>query len=308
MVEQSKIVATVGEPQTPDPIQAQNMPSLTVEAMKVTLADYTEKRKAFRAWLKDQLTEGVHYGYTPGTKPRYDSRGNTVSKKRGKDGQYTDMVVSPEEWTPKQSLYKAGAQLLCDLVMVRAAFTFDKDVSDALARSKETTIAFRCDLVNLGSPFFPHRQPGEILGEGRGAFNVGEKGMNENSAIKLAQKRALVDAVLNTLGLADLFTQDIEDDAPQANPRADKDAAAPAAPTRNERAQKAGPATVSPAMKAYETWRVTRPEATQADFVAWVNSRLASIGRADNPPSKDNPLTADDADKLIQIINDERGN
>jgi hypothetical protein len=304
MTDEKNIVATVP---AVEPIQAQNMPSLTVEAMKVTLNDYTEKRKAFRDWLKSQLTEGVHYGYTPGTKPNLDASGNMVTNRRNKDGTYSKVTTSPQEWTPKQGLYKAGAQLLCDLVMVRAAFTFDKDVSDALAKSKETTIAFRCDLINLGSPFFPHRQPGEILGEGRGAFNVGEKGMNENSAIKLAQKRALVDAVLNTLGLADLFTQDIEDDAPAPNPRADKDTAAPAAPTRNERAQ-TKPAASQNGRKVYDAFLEARPDATQADFMSWVNSKLAAIGRADNPPTKDSPLTADDAEKLIQIINDERGN
>ena len=35
--------------------------------------------------------------------------------------------------------------------------------------------------------------------------------MRENASIKMAQKAAKVDAVLNGWGLSDLFTQDLED-------------------------------------------------------------------------------------------------
>lgn len=273
MVEQSKIVATV---------EARPTTALTVEQIQTNLADYADKRTAVRDWIRGRVVEGVHFGFPPGI-PSSDKAG----------------------WKARPSLYKAGADMLCDLMKLRVEYRMDTDTWKMLGE-KPGVICYIATIHNADSKFFPNAAFNEVLGEGRGAFVVGEKGMKENSAIKMAEKRAKIDAVLNTLGLADLFTQDIEDDAPAPNPRADKDASAPAAPTRNERAQKA-PAT-SPGMKAYEAWRETRPDATQADFVAWVNSKLAAIGRTDNPPSKGNPLTADDADKLIQIINDERGN
>jgi len=171
---------------------------------------------------------------------------------------------------------------------------------------KPGLICYIATIHNADSKFFPNAAFNEVLGEGRGAFLVGEKGMKENSTIKMAEKRAKIDAVLNTLGLADLFTQDIEDDAPAPNPRADKDTAAPAAPTRNERAT-AKPAE-SPKNKVQSKFFEYQPNATTEEFVAWVNSKVPAIGRAGNPPTKDSPLTADDAEKLIQIINDERGN
>ena len=50
------------------------------------------------------------------------------------------------------------------------------------------------------------------MGEGMGVFCVGEKKMQENAALKMAEKRALVDAVINTVPVAaDRFTQDLEE-------------------------------------------------------------------------------------------------
>jgi hypothetical protein len=80
-----------------------------------------------------------------------------------------------------------------------------------------------------------NRASGDIRGEGNGVFSIGEKGMGANSAIKIAQKRAKVDAVINALGLSDLFTQDLEEGEKQPNPAPDAAPDAPHAPTRSER-------------------------------------------------------------------------
>jgi hypothetical protein len=276
MTDESNIVATV-------PAVERQTTALTVEQIKDNLADYTEKRTAVREWIRGRAVEGVHFGFPPGI---------PISDKAG--------------WKARPSLYKAGADMLCDLMKLRVEYRMDQDTWRMMGE-KPGLICYIATIHNADSKFFPNAAFNEVLGEGRGAFLVGEKGMKENSAIKMAEKRAKIDAVLNTLGLADLFTQDIEDDAPAPNPRADKDTAAPAAPTRNERAQ-AKPAAAQNGRKVYDAFLEARPDATQADFMTWVNSKLASIGRADNPPTKDSPLTADDAEKLIQIINDERGN
>jgi hypothetical protein len=53
-----------------------------------------------------------------------------------------------------------------------------------------------------------------VLGEGRGAGVAGVKRRDGNGAVKIAQKSAKIDAVINTLGLSDLFTQDLEDTDP----------------------------------------------------------------------------------------------
>ena len=75
----------------------------------------------------------------------------------------------------------------------------------------------RCELVL--------RSDGGVMGDGLGSCSTMESKYidrprdMENTVIKMAEKRAMVGAVLNTLGLSDRFTQDIEDqdhDAPPA--------------------------------------------------------------------------------------------
>jgi hypothetical protein len=276
MTDEKDIVATV-------PAVERQTTALTVDQIKDNLADYAEKRTAVRDWIRERVVEGVHFGFPPGI---------PISDKAG--------------WKARPSLYKAGADMLCDLMKLRVEYRMDQDTWKMMGE-KPGLICYIATIHNADSKFFPNAAFNEVLGEGRGAFLVGEKGMKENSAIKMAEKRAKIDAVLNTLGLADLFTQDIEDDAPQASPKASKGTDAPEAPTRNERAQ-AKPVGIAPWRKVYDALMEAKPNATKDDFVPWVTSKLASIGRADNPPTKDRPLTADDAEKLIQIVNDERGN
>ena len=75
----------------------------------------------------------------------------------------------------------------------------------------------RCELVR--------RDEGTIVGDGLGSCSTMESKYVdrprdcENTVLKMAQKRALVAAVLNAFGLSDRFTQDVEDqphDAPTA--------------------------------------------------------------------------------------------
>lgn len=51
--------------------------------------------------------------------------------------------------------------------------------------------------------------------EKRNGFNSAENA--QNSAIKMAQKRALTSAIINALGIADIFTMDIEDEEKMKN-------------------------------------------------------------------------------------------
>lgn len=73
----------------------------------------------------------------------------------------------------------------------------------------------QCELV--------HRASGVVIGQGLGSCSTMESKYIdrprdlENTVIKMAEKRALVGAVLNTFGLSDQFTQDVED-LPQEAP------------------------------------------------------------------------------------------
>ena len=69
-----------------------------------------------------------------------------------------------------------------------------------------------------------HRTTGELVGTGMGACSTMESKYiwkprdAENTALKMAQKRALVDAVLSTFGLSDRFTQDVDELSPNEKP------------------------------------------------------------------------------------------
>lgn len=251
------------------PVSTQLMP---VPKMQEALAEYTVRRRAFRSWLKAQFTPGVHYGYPPGCAPKTNAAGLIIDK--------NGYVVPAEQWTAKPSLYKAGAQMLCDLLGIRPRWEADEVAWKQLG-SVTGTFVMRCELLTTGSPFFAGRSPGEVLGEGRGSFAVGEKGMNHNSAIKIAEKRALVDAILTTLGIADLFTQDVEDDTP-ATPRdkPDQDEDAPDAPTREERKQAKPPKERFAAIaKAFAEKHGEDREA----FKQWVQQKLGLTADAKLP-------------------------
>lgn len=199
---------------------------LPVDQQRLVTAQYTESREAFREWLMSMLKEGVHYGYPPGCKPEIDDDGN-MRVKDWKTGKYS--IVPRSQWRAKPSLYEAGADLLVDLLAFRPAFVVD-EVAWAMAGSVAGRMFFKCQLFN--------KIGGELVGEGIGAAvcdDVGKRnGQGLNLALKLAKKRAKVDAVKNTLGISDLFTQDLEDmedgaappapaaDAPVTQPRADR--------------------------------------------------------------------------------------
>lgn len=199
--------------------------------MQAALAEYVEKRKTLREWLLDQMEEGVHYGVPPGCEPR--------------------SVVNPRQWKHKPSLYKAGAELVIDLMGLRQEYEADAVAWQQMGSEKGTAV-FKCRLIS--------RATGQEVGQGVGAGKVGRKSADENKAVKDAQKRAMVAAVLNAYGLSDLFVADLEDYAPPAYENPTMNPAAPLAPTRSARpakpAQTAAPSPRRIAVaKIMDEWR-----------------------------------------------------
>lgn len=103
----------------------------------------------------------------------------------------------------KPSLFKPGAEKFCGLFKIRPTFRKDPETVGMLG-DKPGIIAYICELVD---------SQGRIIGEGRGSSSVNPDGadFDVNKAIKIAEKRAQIDAVLRTGGLSDFFTQDMED-------------------------------------------------------------------------------------------------
>lgn len=174
---------------------------LSVEEQNVKLAEYLDRKNNFRKWLMDQLIEGVHYGVPPGCEVQFDEHGNIKQWNR-KDNKFN--VVNRKQWTAKASLYKAGALYLIDILNMQQQYETDLEAWKMLGEPRGTMVR-KCSLFNPSN--------GKYLGSGTGAYVVGTKGMDANSGIKMADKRAAVAAVINVLAIADLFTQDVDDPA-----------------------------------------------------------------------------------------------
>lgn len=179
-----------------------------VEQQRQVLSEYEERRRTFRSWLEGQLVEGVHYGYPPGTLPKrkkINGRWHFEMWSRG-----GTQWVPETQWKHKPSLYKSGAQLLVDLFQLRAEYRPSLDGWKMMGGAAGDMVA-ECVLI---SP-----KTGKQVGQGLGAASRQKPdkdydGKSMNAAVKMANKRALVAAVLETFGLSDLFTQDIEDASP----------------------------------------------------------------------------------------------
>lgn len=173
---------------------------LSVEDQKIFLAEHTLRRNHFREWLLSQLIEGVHYGFPPGCEPKLDRQGR--------------LLVDKKQWTAKPSLYKAGAFYIIELLKVRAVFESDMETWE-MAGKVSGLIFRKCRILNPAT--------GDTLGEGSGAYLIGKKGMDANAAIKMAEKNSATSAVINTFALADLFTQDLEDQTSHTDESMDAD-------------------------------------------------------------------------------------
>jgi putative heme iron utilization protein len=153
---------------------------LSVEQQDVALTEYKKRRDHFRKWLLAQLDEGNHYGFPPGCEPKKTNR---------------------KQWQAKPSLYKAGALFIAELLNVRANYESDMIAWEMMGKPGGVIVR-KCRLVNPSD--------GAFLGEGTGSYAVGRKKMDDNAAMKMADKTAIVAAVINTFALSDLFTQDLE--------------------------------------------------------------------------------------------------
>ncbi|NBW17479.1 MAG: hypothetical protein EBR82_56815 [Caulobacteraceae bacterium] len=122
---------------------------------------------------------------------------------------------------PRKVLLKAGAERLCVAFGLRAVYSVVSSEADHdrevgyydYKRKKDATsrglyrFIMKCELM----------RDGVIAGEGIGSCSTMESKYVsrprdcENTALKMAKKRALVDAVLATLSLSDRFTQDVGD-------------------------------------------------------------------------------------------------
>jgi len=98
----------------------------------------------------------------------------------------------------KNVLLKPGAEKVCRLFNLRIGFRKDEETASMI--DIPNTICYICELFTTD---------GVVIGEGRGSETVGNAKRDVNKSLKIAEKRALVDAVLFTFALSEKYTQDM---------------------------------------------------------------------------------------------------
>lgn len=143
----------------------------SAKELSVRLSEETERQKVLDKFIGENLKDGIDYGKIPGC-------------------------------GEKPTLLKPGAEKVISLFNLRPSWARDTEVLEMLGGEK--LVALKCELIN--------RVSNEIVGEGRGVARPAEKSSwNENTQVKICEKRALVDAVLSTFALSSRYTQDVED-------------------------------------------------------------------------------------------------
>jgi hypothetical protein len=103
----------------------------------------------------------------------------------------------------------------------RAQFLADLETLQMYGPGTTGVFAYICQLLD---------RDGQVVGQGRGVAELRETSLTSaNMAVKMAEKRAYVDAVLRAAGLSQYFTQDLEDMLLIPPPREGSDGKAPPA-------------------------------------------------------------------------------
>ncbi len=147
-----------------------------VPAFALSLEQAEERIKMLQAFIKEYMVPGHDYGLIPGCK--------------------------------KPSLLKPGAEKLCDIY----GFSKKAEVTNRVENWEKGIFAYEVKVI-LTSKRTEH-----IEAEGLGSCNSKEKKYASqnayticNTLLKMAKKRALVDAVLSATRSSGIFSQDLED-------------------------------------------------------------------------------------------------
>jgi len=108
----------------------------------------------------------------------------------------------------KDVLFKPGQEKIFSLMNLTSRLEKDHETIEMLG-NEPGVIAYICRVYRKG----------EEIAQGRGAAKVGENSRDINATIKIAEKRARMDACLS-LGFSEFFTQDLDD--PEYHGNADR--------------------------------------------------------------------------------------
>jgi hypothetical protein len=159
---------------------------VTSAELETALKVQTEQRALIKDFVKKHLKKDVDFGQI-----HVVSSCQAESNRRG--------TCKNMGHFSKPVLYKPGQEKIFSLFNLTSKMERDQETLDMIPNA-QNTIAYKC-LVYRGD---------KLVAEGRGAATIGDKKRDVNSTIKIAEKRARMDAALS-LGFSEYFAQDLDD-------------------------------------------------------------------------------------------------
>jgi len=142
----------------------------------ITINEAKDRISMLQNFVKEMMVPNVDYGLIPGCQ--------------------------------KPSLYKSGAEKLCDVY----GFSKQLEVTNRIEDWEHGIFAYEVKMILIS------KRTGQIEAEGIGSCNSRERKYKNqdgftlcNTILKMAKKRALIDAVLSATRSSGIFTQDVED-------------------------------------------------------------------------------------------------
>lgn len=167
--------------------------SMTNQQLKRAAEKETNRRQIIAEFVQSHLKKDVDYGVIEST----SSSGKTFKS--------------------KPTLFKPGQEKIFSLFGLTSELVKDEETISMLSEERGL-VAYKCNVYKNGVK----------IAEGRGAAKVGDNKRDANATIKIAEKRARMDACLS-LGFSEHFTQDLDDpdyrnngSPQQAGPASDK--------------------------------------------------------------------------------------
>lgn len=193
--------APAGELVRSEPISVVAGLSVTTDQLKSALDAQTEQRKLIKDFVRKHLKPGVDYLriHVVRNCPQEETRRGSCKN---------------ANHFSKDILAKPGQEKIFSLFQLTSELVRDNETMEMLAGTKNL-VAYKC-IVRNGD---------RVVAEGRGAAIVGDNRRDVNATIKIAEKRARMDACL-ALGFSEYFAQDLDDPDYQNQKRAAEETAA----------------------------------------------------------------------------------
>lgn len=147
---------------------------------------------------------------------------NHIELKRGTDFDNPVVKKTGKKAFDKPILQKPGAEKIAFGFGLCQRYFIESKIEDTKNDAKFFMYVVRCDLVKFvpgsGEIVISNSYGSANTAEGRNGFKSAAD--SANSALKMAQKRALVGAAIAISGISDMFTQDIDNDSFMENSKA----------------------------------------------------------------------------------------